>query len=161
MTTIIIAILLAVINRERLINKLKLEAGQVAQKFIDQDANGDTKMQQFQHFFPLAYRTFVDGTEDCSDDSSDSANRKQADIHAEKPTQNGISRVQPDGIPTKRSRISADWIEATDKILCLVRDKKKQLQLMHYLSTAIREEQNYWSGVSINRKSCLAMHPSS
>ena len=136
LVTIIIVTSLAIITKQRLINKLKLEAVKVTEKCLDQEAKGEDKIKQFKDLFPLTYRTMADGEDSSSKDSNDSPDRVMQTT-----TLNGITRIEVDSGTTRHpTRISAEWVEATDKILCLVRDRKKQLQVMHHLSTAIREE---------------------
>lgn len=143
LATIIIATSLVMINKQRLINKLKIQASKVTQQFIDQNEKPDIKMEQFQRFFPITCRTMVDGTEDSSENFDDSHNSHKGSIEMGSPTYNSSSRTEADSkticLPKK---ISAEWIAATDRVLSLVRDKNKQLQLMHYLSTAVNEQQS-------------------
>ena len=149
--TVIITTSLAIIHRQRLINKLKIEAKEVAEKCVDQDAKGDVKIEQFERYFPKAYRTLADGTDESSTDSSDASGKANYDTHDKSLTVDVSPRVEADSITRHRpNRISAEWIQATDQILCFMRDKKKKLQIMHHLSTAIRDDNNYWSRVNIN-----------
>lgn len=124
--------------------ELKVKAEQLAEKFInegpDRSKSPKEKAEEFKDIFEMTYRTIAIGTDkSCYYVDTGKVSVKTALPLGAMPP--GGRVATDDGtLQEPIVSISREWIRNTDIIFSSIRNEKKKSDLMHHLSSVIREE---------------------